>query len=260
MNPLANIDTRPPVARRPRPGSAGILAGVFLFIVALLLLAPRAEAQQQITLVVNVAALPVSATNTTNSITIANTTLNFTNTPLASTDVQIGATTALTASNLFTALTTNATISATLSTNKLFFGNSAFSLTAPWGGALTNLIVGPWGSSYLETNSNNMAASVTNSGYTVVTPYTFFKCVAPTNFITLPSLTALNLLYKPGAEFNLRKTDGLTNGVQVYAGTGTSLVPAATAIGTFLSAEAPITNNTGNVYVWDGTTNLVRKL
>jgi len=131
-----------------------------------------------------------------------------------------------------------------------------------------------WATVTLQTNTFNLVTIITNSGASITYPLTLFNCVAPTNFVTLPSITNLLTLYKPGQEFRVRKIDGLTNLLAVAAGAGTSIIKSGYigvngltnsfqlstpgAYGTFAASEL-FTNAWMASYIWDGTTNYVSK-
>jgi hypothetical protein len=237
-------------------------------------LIPSASAQNAITATFYVTNAIQSATN---SATVGAVTLTFTNTPAASTDVQISSNLATAASNLKTAFATNSSL--TFGQTGYFPGNQVFTLTGLPGAALTASVSGPWGYVTLGTQSVGGVAQaglvlggivITNSGATISNSFTAFNSVAPTNFVTLPSLATLQA--NPGATYWIRKVDGLTNGLAVTASTGTSIIKSAFVgkdavtnnfvltspgvYGTFAAQEI-ITNAATLGYTSDGTTNWI---
>jgi hypothetical protein len=238
-----------------------------------------ARAQQQI--IANVTVIGTPDTNAVRSALVISSagfgtnTFNATNAVNGVTDFVYSSTSlATTATNLQQAISTNQS-SVSLQNINYNWGTSpnSFQLVFQMGVPINVTVTdSSWATVGLATNTVNLVTVITNSGASITAPVTFFKCVAPTNFVTLPSITNLLTSYKPGAMFKVRKIDGLTNLLAVAAGPGTSIIAtayqgqngitnsfqliAAGVYGTFGASEL-FTNAYTARYTWDGTTNYI---
>lgn len=238
-----------------------------------------ANAQQQI--IANVTVIGTPDTNASRSALVLSSAGFSTNT-FAATNVVSGvtdwvySTTSLATSttNLLQAITTNQSAVSLQSTIYNYYSTPNQFTLVFWTGVPMNVTVtdSSWATVTLQTNTFTLATTITNSGAAITYPMTFFSCVAPTNFVTLPSITNLLTSYRPGAMFKIRKIDGLTNLLAVAAGAGTSIIAssypgqnggtnsyqlrAAGAWGTFGASEL-FTNAYTAKYTWDGTTNYI---